>query len=312
MPFFKNYLIVSIENRVIKLMKMFLKNNYLLIISFLILLSLLIMGYNKYVATKEDYVTYMQNYVDENCQNEEDFSKPLCYEFKDGVSADDYFYAFSEVMDNSFFSITLELSVFIVIPSLYFICKYLHSKVIKNDLTRMSYKKIKFKLFKEAYKSALLLPIITIIAIILCYICTGSFTSDINSAAWSAETLSKPFLFLTVYVLNMLFHSIIYVNICLCVARKNHNYFIALILSYLAIFGLEVFLEIFLGGIIFSVLLKTRNTSLFSIINMITFNDTSGMFSVIGFSFMLALITTILVILLYKNKEKLVIDCETN
>lgn len=296
-----------------KYMKLFLKKNYLFIISFLILLIMLSISFFKYINEQKDVKEHMQVVYNEICANV-DYVGTEQEEFCLNVLSDnkDFFYTFDEVMHKSYFRIASELFLFITVPCLYFICKYLSSKVIKNDLTRMNYKKVKLKLFKEAYKSTLILPVITIIAIIICFIYCGSITPNAEGILWSAETLSRPYLFLIVYVLNMFFHSIIYVNVCLCVARKYHNYFIALILSFLSIFGLEIFLEIFLGGILFGVILNKKGGVLFSIMNMITFNDTLGILPVIAFSLILALITTILVVLLYRNKEKLVIDCEAN
>ena len=48
------------------------------------------------------------------------------------------------------------LFLFLAIPSLFYICKYLKNNMIAMEIQRRSYQKIKFRLFFEAYKSVLI------------------------------------------------------------------------------------------------------------------------------------------------------------
>lgn len=297
---------------------MSVKKNSLLIASFLILLIILLFSFFKFRDEKRDYEETLEENIQFCLDNDYIGTEyeSFCLENLSDNNKIDFFTAFANVVSRGFRTIATTLFLFIAIPCLWNTCKYLRNKVIKNDLTRMNYKKIRYNLFKEAYKSVLILPLIVIIGIILCYILTGSFSADYSiqyrTAIWSAKTLGKPFLFLVAYVLNMIFTSIIYVNICLAVARKYHNYFVALILSFLCFIGIEAFLEIVIGGILFTSIFKSDASIIFNIMNMMTFNDSFGILPVISFSCAMAIISTIVVFLLYKNKEKLVIDCEAN
>ena len=51
---------------------------------------------------------------------------------------------------------------------------------------------------------------------------------------------------------------------------------------------------------------------IFNIMNMITFNDSYGMFFTILVPLILTIISFLVLIKLYKNKENLLIDCEKN
>jgi hypothetical protein len=72
----------------------------------------------------------------------------------------------------------------------------------------------------------------------------------------------------------------------------------------------EVLLEVGFGGILFTSILKMGDKMLmFNIMNMFSFNDTGGMLYSVIVPFTLMIITSGLVLLLYRNKERLIIDC---
>ena len=99
------------------------------------------------------------------------------------------------------------------------------------------------------------------------------------------------------------------------VVRKQHNYFLAVIESFLVIIGIELFMEEVVYQLFFNLLLKDYDTGLlFNIINPITFRvgECGGVARLLIFSFLCFLISAIGVMFIYHNKEKLVIDCEKN
>ena len=105
-----------------------------------------------------------------------------------------------------------------------------------------------------------------------------------------------------------------YVNIGLCVARKHHNYFIAIALTLLSIIGIELFLEVGVSVLIFNIILNNHTNVgiLFNIINMVAFNDQYGFGTCMIVPSILMIISSIVVFKFYKNKEDLIIDCEKN
>ena len=207
--------------------------------------------------------------------------------------------------------------LFIIIPVIYFVSRYFKSGIINYDLTRESFKKSKFKLFLNAYKPIIILPLIIIIAFLIGYLYAPNFNGEYSSVngfiPWNATSVNNPFVFILLYIINIFIHSILYVNIALLILRKHHNFFAATILSYLCFLALEIFLEVGFGGILFtSVLNMPDKMIMFNIMNMFAFNDTNGVLSSVLISFILMVISFILIHLAYKNKESLIIDCTKN
>ena len=94
--------------------------------------------------------------------------------------------------------------------------------------------------------------------------------------------------------------------------RKQQNIIKAIILSVLVFVGIEVFLEIVVNGLIFGLVFKSEVGNIFNIMNLLIFNINYGVSKLLIFTISFFLLTFILVLILYKNKEKLIIDCEKN
>ena len=203
-----------------------------------------------------------------------------------------------------------------MIPTIWYVTRYLISKMVINELTRESYHKILKKLALYAYKSSLILPLIIVVGSILIILYTKDFNFDYailnSSTGWSQDVMSRPILFLVLYILNVLFHCVIYINIALIVIRKNHNFFIAAFLSFLTYIGIELFQEVFMENILLYIVFKSNIGVVFNILNIFSFNDSYGLLIIIFSSFIMMLISFLIVCLAYKNKEKIVIDCERN
>ena len=116
-------------------------------------------------------------------------------------------------------------------------------------------------------------------------------------------------LFVFLYLINITIYSLSYINISLIVLRKQQNIIKAIILSVLVFVGIEVFLEIVVNGLIFGLIFKSE---IFNIMNLLIFNINYGVSKLLIFTISFFLLTFILVLILYKNKEKLIIDCEKN
>lgn len=295
------------------------KSNLLLILSFTIFLSFL--GYSSYKFIKSDIKNIKSNEeVKQFClDNEyegkeyEDFCLTILSKKERNL---DFFTMLTNVVVFEFNRFYFGIYLLIIIPSLYYICKYFKNKIILNDLTRNNYKQIMTKILKKSYKSALILPTIILIAYTISYLYTKTLNPEyalLNSTTgWNEYTLTHPALFLVLYLLNMIIHSILYINISLCIARKYHNYFVALILSFLTFIAIEAFLEIVLNVILFITLLHSERGIIFNITNMFSFNDYSGILSPLYVPTTCLIISFLVLYFLYKNKEKLIIDCEKN
>ena len=139
-----------------------------------------------------------------------------------------------------------------------------------------------------------------------------SYAIFYETCIWDSNIINYPFIFLLLYLINIILYSISFINISLIVARKQHNYIKAIILSYIVYVGIELFFELIVNELILKIVFKAQFGYLFNIMNLFTFNTDYGVFNLLLFSFIFCVFTFIILILKYKNKEKLIIDCEKN
>ena len=242
-------------------MKEFLKKNWISSLIFLILISILFMNEYKYLKNTNKLENSNREAI-EKCNKDEipENMITFCEEVKKLPNLRPEFYSmFYNTYSQGFNFMIFIIFILVIIQPTKNICYFLKNNVIKNTLTRQKYKKTIVKLFLEAYKPALLLPILTIIAIITCYILTGNI--DFNNAikghtvSWTLSSMKNPILFSIVYILRIFMISLIYINISLIVCKKNHNFIIATILSYLSFIAIEILLEVIFNTLIFKILL---------------------------------------------------------
>lgn len=297
-----------------------IKSNLILIISFMILLGILCVNSYNYIQDNELRVAQseqMKQLCLKDSNNDNPQYKELCIGIlKEADLSLDFYTMFSNVVVVGYRSISYFLFLFIVMPSLFYICKYFKNKQIVNESTRDDYKRTIRKVIRKSYKPMIILPTIILIAFFICAFYTKNFNSSYSiyhsTTFWNESTLNNPSLFLILYFLNIIIHSILYINIGLIIARKYHNYFVAVILSLLAFIGIEAFLEIAINGVLFFSILKSDMGMIFNIMNMFAFNDVYGIISSMIVPFSLMIFSCIFVYFNYKNKEKLIIDCEKN
>ena len=129
---------------------------------------------------------------------------------------------------------------------------------------------------------------------------------------WSTGLIYYPILFLFLYLLNVVILSMIYVNISLVVARFQQKFIPCMILSYIVFFALEIFLETVVRVIILQRTFHTELGMIFNIMDIFGFNDLYGIGSLFLVNISFLIISFVFVYLAYKNKEKLVIQCEKN
>lgn len=204
----------------------------------------------------------------------------------------------------------------VIIPTLIAVCNILKNKYIINALTRESYVSFLKQFFKKAYRFIWILPLLAIIMFTFCGFNTTFDTGYAiynKSSIWTSSLTNHPFWFMFIYIINLVMYSITYVNISLIVARKQHRYVLTVILAFLLFLGIELFLEIVVNILICNIILHEYNIGVvINIMNLFTFNDILGIDMLLLFTILVTIISTIIVILLYRNKEKLVISCEKN
>ncbi len=232
----------------------------------------------------------------------------------------DFFHNYFEVVTLGMAPYVYLIPLFILIPSLLYVSKYLKNMVIKNELTRKKYVDIKKNLYKEAYKP-LSIIILFIVVIVIVAIYSKGFESsysiinkelDASVELWTDFYLYHSALLVIMQVILMLVHFILYINIGILILRKHHNYFVAILLSYLTLVGIEAILEIGINVIICNIILKNNYGEIFNIFNYLYFDNHISVVAPFVVPTILMIISFILIHFAYKNKEKLLIDCEAN
>ena len=300
---------------------MLIKNkiNVMAILSFLILL--VILGYGAFTYIQNQNRIYQKDAeFAEFCSSidyENSEYKNLCpYVLSIAGYKIDFYTAFANIAVMNLSTFSFLLSLFVMLPALIYICHYFRHKMIINDAQRCDYKKIKHKIFTHSYMAVIIFPLIIIIGFTISFLYTKNFdyntALNFSSVPWSASTMRSPMIFMGGYLLNVIIHSFLYVNVSLCVARKYHNYFVAAILSFLTVIGIECILEIGFYGVVFTSILHSPVGIVFNIMNFISFNDSYGILANLSVPIIMMILSFIAVHFLYKNKESLIIDCEKN
>lgn len=215
------------------------------------------------------------------------------------------------ITDNYLFPFFVPLVV--IIPFLYVLSKEFKSKYIKNYCMRASYKEYKRHIFKTSYQNIFVIPVVIGITFLISYIISNG---NINPIADQGLNYVLPDivlfldskLFWLFYVLVLLAGIGLFINVGVIVLSKNKNFIIALIESELIIFLIWCFSEICLGLIgsnIFNI--DPGNFNLLSIYN---WNGVTNMYIYTLLNIVLYIISLIIAILSYKNKEKIIIMCE--
>ncbi|NLC47996.1 MAG: hypothetical protein GX758_01370 [Tenericutes bacterium] len=205
--------------------------------------------------------------------------------------------------------------LFIIIPSLIIPSRILKNKYLLNANNRMNYNDFKRHFFKEAYKFFWILPIIALIIIVpITFYSTFdlAYSTEFGFTYWSSPIVNKPLLFIILYLLNLSIYSIIFVNLGLIVLRKNHNYIISIILTYIFYIIIELFFELIINLYILVPIFNTEFGYILNIMNLFLFSDQFGILNLFIFDIVCLAISSFCVYISYKNKEKLIIECEKN
>lgn len=294
-------------------MKKFIQNNKALLISFMILFI---------------FTTFLGIKVIINDKDSKDFSikeKEMC---KETLKTDptneiclakineseekpkrDTLTTFNEILNDSEYSFIYFLAVpfLIIMSSMYEISKRFKSGEIKNRLSRESYNSYIKDVFKSSYKSVILWPLITIYVLAFSYLISGTFTISTETIAFTKEILSHPVLFIFSYLLNTILMSIFYINIGLFLVPENRNYLVTVIETAMVYFGITLTNTFFIISFVLKNIKNAENY--FDFFDMYTYHDRE----LIPFNLLclgVALISSLVVYLKYRNKEKIVIKLE--
>ncbi len=200
----------------------------------------------------------------------------------------------------------------VIASSLYMTSKKFRNQDIKNCLTRESYNMYMKKMLKNAYKSVIIWPLLTIYLLIISYLISGTFEVSItpNIASFPMSFLKNPSLFIISYLLNTIFMSFFWTNIALLIVPDTRNYIVSVLESIMIYFGITLTNTFFVILLINKIFHRDveKYLDFFDVYNY--YNRELIPFNILCLS--VALISGLLVYLKYKNKEKIIMKLERN
>jgi len=228
-----------------------------------------------------------------------------------GTPADSVFNKFEEFFDEENFVFPFFAPIIVLLPFIYLFSKQMKNKTIKNYCLRDDYKNYVRYIFKTAYKNIFIIPLIVIITFVISYIFANG---NLNPSADIGLNLVLPNLafidnpiFPIMYLFTLVCAIGVYINIGLIVMSRNKNFIISLLESEIVIFLIWCFSIIGLGRFFKIFGINPDNFNLLSIYDWVNI-DNMGIF--VGLNIIMFVITLIIAILSYKNKEKIIIMCE--
>ena len=298
-----------------KKLKMILKNNILFII--IAFLSIAYVLYSCHLASNEQKDAQLRrDEMIEMCINKNDSSKEVCQNIlanKD-LKVDGYT-VLSDIVMFKVNYLNPGAFLLVILPIIWVISNLLKNKFIINYSTRKSYVDFLKKFYKQAYKYCWLLPFLALLLLLYSftkYSINPNFSIVNSSSIWKSNIIYHPVLFIILYMYNVFLYSIIYTNIALIICRKHHKFLNATILSILLFIAIQLFFEVVINILICQNIFHTEIGYLFNIMNIFTFSDVYGVVKLLIFTTSIFIITSLMVYCSYKNKEKLIIDCEKN
>ena len=296
-------------------MKKFLKNNYLVIIIFIICIFLgyfYLFGEFKSIYLNSDDIN---NAFEMMCQSDEMKTSKECQNyFINGPYEDaerDVLFIFYYLFDSSPLRIlSFTMSFLISLVSLKKISTIFNNGQTKLYLTREKYSVFIKKMLLNSLKYIFLFPIIFIILYLGClWLGKGNFDVSylIDSSAsmipYQYASLGPWFIVLFTY--SLIINVIIYILLGLISLRIVNNYYVSVIISYILFLVMAISGEIF-GELIFYECFNIDIHNYLNFIGIFEFSDIPNYYLYTGIRILIIFILTGIIYLLYRNKEKLI------
>ena len=287
------------KTKVIIILLLFLITSLFLIVS----INIEINEANLYVKKYEEAI-HSCEYVDKN--NIEEYKR--CLSIINDFNREDY-YNFYVILGNTITwhinSIGIIMILIIDSAGLIFVNKMFNNKYVVNYYIRAEKSKLLKDILKESYIYIIPISCAFLVSIVYLRLRTNLSISNSIVTNWSFTTIKNIYLFLVLYILQLCLFLASYINIGIIMSRRHCNYIVSLISTYLVFISWEIFQEFCLGR-----LFKIKYSSYLSIANPFCFDDRLGILSPIVFPAILFIITTIVVLIIFNNKEKVYLDTE--
>ncbi len=311
-------------------MKLKLKENKMFIIIFIIFLFVAFYSGN-------EYRTFIKQNVDghkldlEHCESgyfEEHYPEAdvnsLCEELKNyhpeiELKKDAFFITFDILSHYTISYLQVFAPLLIILAALYTFQKKLKSGFFKNIMTRMEYKKFMIKSVLKSYSASLFIPITIIVIFILSYILSGSLDFNHTVATTDPSAIPDALLnnyrkmpqFIITFLLTFILHGMFWINIGYIVAKKSKNIVITVVGSFIVYIVIFAISDIVIGAYLLEKILHIKGgLYLVNFGNIWLYIDIYNLWIPIIYGLILFIISLIILIKIYKNKEEVIVASE--
>ena len=307
--------------------KIFIKKNYpLLIVMFIILLySITFMNYYVsrinyiYDTTDSQYREICNEYYNSDEDAKKEMSKNYGYDINElcdlivnkNLKDKSFQLYYNYFINNmSFISNFFLLLIIVIVPLIYVIRKEFNSGYIKNYLQRKSYKSYIFRIYRKSYVF-MILPLLIILMCIIksCYESGFNFNPGVDLVLGNlSEGIFDNTLSFIAHFFSIIFVLGFIINIVLIILSVDKNFIKALIKSFILILFITIFLFIVVGLFLQSKFnLSAEN---FFMLDLYKLSDITSYKVSLIFNFICYIVSLIVSIYFYKNKEKTIMFCE--
>ena len=231
----------------------------------------------------------------------------------------DTFSIFFQLLINSNLSfIQLIAPIIVILLSSYSFFHEYNTGFFKNKLLRMSYKEYLKYIILKTYKCIWILPAFVIVIFLYSFIISGHFDVNLTLSYWpenyipvSISIVKNAFLFMIIFILNIIFNSLFYANLSLIPIKKSNNYVVNVISSYLLFIFCDIFLEVLVGVLLLEKCAHIHQASgIFSLFNCWVYDSIPSIPLYTICCFLLAVISFLVVIYIYHDSEEVIIESE--
>lgn len=254
-----------------------------------------------FYKTEEEFNLYLESYIER--------SNP-----KEKLKKVDTITLTCEIVEHTYFNLLQYFSPLLIIMALIgTIHSDLSSGMLKNYLLRMEYKDYLKKIKKIILKISLLTPVALIIVFFISMLITRfnfnfSLIDDLESfSVYEKWKYSNFILYGLGICLIQFFINILYCNISLYCCKNNKNKLVAIFMSYVTFFLVNLFIYLVIYVLIIGKILGFNNlTDFFAITGYWFFDVGKSCLFVIFIAFILQAISSVFISKYYRNKEEVV------
>ncbi len=300
-------------------MKKFWKNNYLIIISIILLVGWFSSAvYSQWKVYDNNAKSYHKHYYlpckEGTFRHPKSCPEILKTPYGDGLPDSLTFYG--SLYTDQFILIQLLGIFFIIVPSVWFFHKQTKSGMFKNNLTREKYSSFFKRNYFKSLKTIIIFPVFVIVSFFIVCCVTGfnfNYQQTVNDYGpyLTSEYYRSLFIpFLITFIVCLVLHSIYYVNTAYMAAYKSKNYIITIVYTFLIYLFTQIMISTVIGYICSKFLKMGNIINAFTDTTIWTYGEVERLSDMIIISIVYVLISSAIVFFLYRKKERFVIANE--